>query len=377
MIARAGLRFLWAVMLAALAVDARTAALGQSAPQNLPAPEIPVAPLPPPAAGGVPYLGPPQSIDGPPQATGSGPLFPTPEGFLGPGEPPLAGPDGYLPLGEGDLEAWIDDGLAPAPPKLPANKSGFFQQLSLTAAWFGNSNDPNDLGGTEIETYLRVAVPAPIREWPLVITPGYNMTFIDGPTVTDLPPRLYLAYVDLMWLPTVVHRWTALVAVAPSVFGDFEAGEFRLTGKGLVIFDWVPERLQLVAGVLYLNRENIRLLPAGGLIWTPADWARFELLFPKPKLGLRYHTGTGYEDWLFATAEFGGNTWPIVRASGLEDNVTYLDYRLILGIERKLAGGAGYRLEGGYVFGRSIEFTSGNGDFDPQNTFILRGAILF
>jgi hypothetical protein len=129
--------------------------------------------------------------------------------------------------------------------------------------------------------------------------------------------------------------------------------------------------------VLYLNRENIRLLPAGGFIWTPADWTRLELIFPKPKLAARYHVGPGFEDWIYTTAEFGGNTWPIVRVGGAHDNVTYIDYRILVGFERKLAGGAGYRLEAGYVFGRSISFTSGNGDFDPQDTFMLRGGITY
>jgi hypothetical protein len=294
--------------------------------------------------------------------------------IIGPG----ISPEGQLLLpGEAADDILLGDGLFAPPQKLSAYKNGFFQQLSLSAAWFGNSHDPNDLGGTEIETYLRVALPAPIKEWPLVITPGFNMTLIDGPTVTDLPSRLYLAYIDFMWLPVIVNRWTALLSVAPTEYGDFHAEQFRLTGKALVIFDWVPDRLQLVAGVLYLNRENIRLLPAGGLIWTPADWARFEILFPKPKFGVRVGVGPGYEDWVYATAEFGGNTWPIIRTSGLQDNVTYLDYRLITGFERKISGGAGYRLEAGYVFGRSISFTSGNGDFDPQNTIILRGGITF
>ena len=101
---------------------------------------------------------------------------------------------------------------------------------------------------------------------------------------------------------------------------------------------------QFVAGVLYLNRDNIRLLPAGGAIWTPNDDWRFELLFPKPKFGMRVNVGPGFEDWIFTTAESGGNTWAIVRDSGAQDRVTYLDYRLLVGYERKLDGGAGYRL---------------------------------
>lgn len=356
-------------MLVVLALVA--AASAQPDPRRLPPPAIPLEQLPAAAPPGL-QLGPPAGIDGPQ------PPLSTLE-TLPPVAVPGLGPIDDQPLPGSPLDGVLtEEDLYYLPPqKLSRNKNTFFQLFSLSAAWFGNANDPDDLGGTEIDTFLTVAVPAPIIEWPLLITPGFNMTLIDGPTVTDLPNRLYLSYVDFMWLPVIVNQWKALLSVAPSVFGDFETGQFRLTGKALAIYDCVPDRLQFVAGVLYLNRDNVRLLPAGGLIWSPSDWTRFELIFPKPKLAVRYNVGQGYEDWLFTTAEFGGNTWPIVRESGLKDDVTYIDYRLIMGFERKLNGGAGYRLEAGYVFGRNITFSSGNGDFDPQNTILVRGGITY
>jgi hypothetical protein len=307
------------------------------------------------------YHGPPAGIDGP-------------EVVL-----PPAGVETVpaLPGSVVDEMMATDDLLIESPQKISAYKNGFFQKLSLAAAWLGNSSDPADLGLTEIETFVQVGLPAPIIEWPLLVTPGVNLTMIDGPTVTDLPPRLYQAYVDLMWLPQIVRGYTLLISVVPSVYGDFEAHEFRLTGKSLLIVDCIPDRLQFVGGVLYLNRDNIRLLPAGGFIWMPAEWTRFELIFPKPKLAFRWNVGLGFEDWIFTTAEFGGNTWPIERIGGVEDSVTYNDYRILVGFERKLDGGAGYRLEAGYVFGRSISFASGRGDFDPQDTFMLRGGITY
>jgi hypothetical protein len=339
-------------------------------PRKLPSPEVPLPALVPPSQPRGIYLGPPAGIDGPETL----PPGARAEGILLPGESA-----GELLLPEGPLaDGWLQDEMLLArPQKLSPYKNGFFQKLSLAADWLGNSSDPADLGLTEIDTFVQVGLPAPIIEWPLLVTPGFNLTMIDGPTVTDLPPRLYLGYVDLTWLPQIVRGYTLLLSVVPSVFGDFEAHEFRLTGKGLLIYDWIPDRLQFVGGVLYLNRENLRLLPAGGLIWSPAVWTRFELIFPKPKLALRWNVGLGYEDWIYSTAEFGGNTWPIIRTGGQQDNVTYLDYRILVGFERKLEGGAGYRLEAGYVFGRSISFTSGRGDFDPQDTFMLRGGITY
>jgi len=345
-----------------------SAVVAAQPPRTLPSPDVPLrlAPAAPQNAKSRPYAGPPASIDGPEEIA-------PPDSSLTPDQPPEITIDD-APLFDDLFEGTL---LAAPRQKLNPYKDGFFQKLSLSAGWMGNSSDPHDLGLTEVETFVQVGLPAPIIQWPLLITPGFNLTLIDGPTVTDLPPRLYLAYVDFMWLPQIVRGYTLLLSVVPSVFGDFEASQFRLTGKGLVIIDWIPDRLQFVGGVLYLNRENIRLLPAGGFIWTPTDWTRFELIFPKPKLGVRFNVGQGYEDWLYTTAEFGGNTWPIIRTGDFQDNVTYNDYRLLVGFERKLQGGAGYRLEAGYVFGRTISFTSGHGDFDPQDTFLFRGGITY
>src|SRR5437868_4152314 len=203
------------------------------------------------------YFGPPSSIDGPealPPIGGarldpSGSAVVLPEGV---GGEPLALP------GDSVMDSLPPDHILMAPPqKISAYKNSFFQKLSLAVDYLGNEGDPADLGITEVQTFLQVGLPAPIKEWPMLITTGFDLTNIKGPTVTDLPPRLYLAYVDIMWLPQIVKGYTALIDVVPSVFGDFTAHQFRLMVKGLLIVDCVPERLQFVGGVLYLNRQNI------------------------------------------------------------------------------------------------------------------------
>lgn len=265
--------------------------------------------------------------------------------------------------------------------KLSPFKKGFFQKLALSTAWLGDGNNPDDLGITEIETSLTVALPAPIKDWPLFIMPGFNMYLLADPGGgRDLPPQLYTAYVDFTWAPLFFEHHRLLLTVAPSLYSDFEGNTsdaFRLTGKALYVWDAVPDKLQFVAGLLYLNRDNIRVLPAGGAIWKPTPDYCFELIFPRPKLGMRVNVGTGYEDWIYAAAEFGGNTWSIVRDNGTPDKVTWSDYRAMAGYERRLDGGAGYRLEAGYVFGRHLEYASGNGDYNPDPTFIVRGGITF
>jgi hypothetical protein len=333
--------------------------------------------------------GPPPSIDGPED-------LPQPEpGLEEMVEPPpqarleLTQPAGEPVFGElvltdpvsGNLATsyYLDESVFLQPPKLKAHRDGFFQKLSITGTWLYPGTEDADIGFTDLETFGMFALPFPIVEWPLVITPGYNMHLLTGPKITDLPPRLHDAYVDFMWLPTFVHRWTMLLSVTPGYYSDFQVSDsdaFRLTGKGLVIYDANP-RLQLVAGVLYLGRDNLGILPVGGAIWRPTDDFAFELIFPKPKLAVRLNQGPGFEHWLYGTAEYGGNTYVIERASGAHDKVTYQDFRLLVGWERRLNYGAGFRVEAGYVFGRQIDFTSAAGDFAPGDTVLIRAGVTF
>lgn len=331
----------------------------------------------------LPYAGPPAAIDGP--ELGSQPLaapFEDADSLL---SPPGIGPEELLAFPADDPIAMehpllgdvvIRDDFA----RLSSHRNGFFQKLSLTATWLYQGSEPGDLGFTEIDTFASFALPFPISAWPLVITPGYNMHLLSGPDSPDLPARLHDAYLDFMWLPTIVNRYTLLLAVTPGYYSDFQASDadaFRVTGKGLVIFDALPDRLQLIAGVIYLGRDNLKLLPIGGAIWTPTDYLRLELLFPKPKLAACVNAGYGFEDWVYTTAEYGGNTYSIERDNGDHDKVTLQDFRLLLGVERKLNGGTGYMLEAGYVFGRRVDYSSARGDFEPGDTILLRAGVVF
>lgn len=298
-----------------------------------------------------------------------------PLGELVPSSPPSQPFDGWSDYHEGPI---VDE--APlACGGVTDFKNGFFQKLSVSDTWLDRAHR-DDFGLHEIDTFVMVAVPAPSREWPLLISPTFNMRLVDGPVTPDLPAQLYEAYLDLLWVPQFTPRLMGIVGVAPSYYGDFQVDSeeaFRLTGKGLVRFDWIPSRVQILAGVLYLNRNDIKLLPAGGIVWTPSDARRYELIFPKPKLAHRIIVGPDFEDWLYLSAEFGGNTYAIERVTGANDFVTLRDIRTYVGLERKLNGGAGYRIEIGYVFARRAEYESGTPDVEPDDTAMLRGGFTF
>jgi hypothetical protein len=295
-------------------------------------------------------------------------------------------PDGFILSGDGQivpsdvsLESFVLPGSEFGPPiaewrVLTEHKEGFFQKASATATWLPRGGEADGFGITEFDIFGLFAVPLPNRDSPLLITPTFNPRYLEGPDAPHLPPELYEAFLDLVWLPKLSERWSGIVSVAPSYYGDFRVSEseaWRLTGRGLARFEWKPDRLQLLFGLLYLNRKDIRILPAGGVIWSPRDDRRYELVFPRPKLAHRIARANWFEDWLYLGGEFGGNSFAF-EENGLADFVTLRDYRIYVGLERKLDGGSGYRIEIGYAFSRSAEFASGLPEYNAPDTALLR-----
>jgi len=265
--------------------------------------------------------------------------------------------------------------LAMTPQGIRPHKEGFFQKLSLTGTWLDRGTDANDFGETEVDLFATFALPAPYREWPVLLTPGFNFRMLDGPSTADLPPRLYEAYFDVTWVPRWNARWTSIIGVAPGIYSDFETSDhaLRITGKALARYDWHPDQLQLLFGVLYLDRYDITWLPAGGLIWMPDAGRKYEFLFPQPKLAHRILCTDRFEDWFYIGAEIGGNSY-VTETVGA---ITLRGYRIYLGLERKLDGGAGFRLELGYVTGREIEFETQQAPIEARNTAMIRGGFTF
>ena len=292
---------------------------------------------------------------------------PRTEGFLGP-DLPGAHPIANSWPGESGIEPLIRD-----------HKDGFFQKSGLTMTWLDRGHQEG-YGITEFDIFATFAVPMLTRESPLLITPRFDVRFLNGPNAPDVPARLYETYVDFTWYPRINDRWMLILGVAPSIYSDFEQDDsnvFRMTGKGIARFEWVPGELELIMGVLYLNRDDVSVLAAGGLIWTPNSDSRFEILFPTPKLSRRIVCGTDYEDWMYVKGEFGGNTWSIERSTNANDRLTLRDYRLLIGLERKRDGGAGRLLEIGYVFARTAEYESATPDIEPDDTVILRYGFFY
>jgi hypothetical protein len=131
--------------------------------------------------------------------------------------------------------------------------------------------------------------------------------------------------------------------------------------------------------VIYLDRYDVNILPAGGLLWTPADDKRFELIFPRPRLAWRVAESDRAAQWVYLAGEFGGNQWAVRRDNGVNDVVVYHDYRMLAGWERRPADlGVSWRFETGWVFGRLVEYyVTDTADYRPSDTFLVRAGIWY
>jgi hypothetical protein len=198
---------------------------------------------------------------------------------------------------------------------------------------------------------------------------GAGFHFLSGPDQTDMPPRVY----DFSIAYQIRNRVGPLafdVAASVLVASDFEGSARKgiLFPAHAVGFLGVRPNVDLVFGVDYLDRGDIKLLPVGGLIWTPKPELRFELVFPRPRAV--YQLNDRYR--LYLSGELGGGTWAIERDQVGDDLATYRDLRVCIGIEHVEKDGQRSALEIGYLFDRRLQYTSGIGDMRLDDAVMLR-----
>ena len=285
--------------------------------------------------------------------------------------------DPFLP------QQWLEPASPANPDRPPDARDGMFQKLTFRDTWLAGIGGDDSFGINDVELSTVLALPIPSRDFPLVVTPGFAVRYLDGPQVSDLPSRVYDAYTQFRWFRRYTPRWASDLAVSPGVYSDFlqeDPESFRITGHAATAWTWT-ERAKIVLGAAYLDRPDAVSIPIGGLIWTPNDGVKRDLVFPHPKVSRRIRWERNCpqctEDWIYLAGEFAGDAWAIRRADGGNDQVVLSDYRVILGVERKSLGGLSSRVEVGYVFSRRIRYTSGTPEYWPTDTVMVRGGLSY
>jgi hypothetical protein len=382
------------------------------APYVAPADSYPVAPptysapgtVAPPAVS--PYT--PPSYSAPaapaysPAAVGPPPAFdPYASGGSVAGTPPVAAPYNYTPQP-------VPFGAPPAPvlpnpppyqpPPYDIQPSGegywqktqrLLQEISVEYTLIGG----NDFGLDRLELSSTFAFPMFGNiDTPLLVTPGFAFNWLDGPMSgppipgppvmaggPDLPPRVYDAYLDFAWYPHCYEWLGGELGFRTGVWSDFDhvtSDSVRFLGRALASVAIAPT-LDVRFGVVYLDRVDVKILPAGGFYWRPTpDWDIYAV-FPNPKIR-KFLTAIGNTKWYgYAAGEYGGDSWTVARQT-TNDQIDYNDIRVIGGLEWETQTMIRGHIELGYVFNREIVFVSRDPpSFSPDNTFMLRAGVSF
>ena len=81
-----------------------------------------------------------------------------------------------------------------------------------------------------------------------------------------------------------------------SDFSQITSQSVRLMGKGMAVIVIPDTALNMKTGVWYINRELIKLLPAGGFVWKPARSRSSTSSFPIRSSAAALHLPDG-TDW--------------------------------------------------------------------------------
>ncbi|MGI6419764.1 MAG: hypothetical protein ACOX1P_29365 [Thermoguttaceae bacterium] len=258
----------------------------------------------------------------------------------------------------------------------------FMDEFRVDYTWMPG-NGPEELGMHEADLSVTFAIPFLHNpHTPLLVTPGFATTWWNGPSPPhppnpELPSRLYAAYLDSAWNPQITPVLGGELAARIGVYSDFRevtVDSIRYQGKGYVLLSISPN-MTVKAGVQYLDRQHIKLLPAGGLIWTPNADTRFEIIFPDPKLAWRLHRIGNVDWWFYGRGEYGGDSWTVNDPGGVIET-DYNDFRVAIGLESDNPGRLAGYAEVGYSFEREI-YQNGAASMTPNSTVFVGAGLSY
>lgn len=265
------------------------------------------------------------------------------------------------------------------------------EEVRFDYVWMPGSA-ANELGINDLELSATFAIPFLYNtETPLLVTPGFAIHYWNGPETSatqlaDLPPQVFDAYLDTAWNPQLTPWLGGELAFRIGVYSDFRkisGRSLRFPSKGLVVMSFSPS-IQVKAGVMYLDRNRVKILPAGGVIWTPNPDTRFEILFPDPRVSRRLTAIGNTEWWAYARGEYGGGAWtvkrqnPVVAINDMLDSVDYNDLRFSVGLEFIRLSGLEGMFEVGLAFDREVRYRSlAPPVFYPNTTVFLRAGLAY
>ncbi|MCR9295120.1 MAG: hypothetical protein NXI32_20575 [bacterium] len=377
-----------------------TAVYGNPAYPNQPygAPALPPPSMTGPGYGYTNPFGAPPSLPptmpaptgAPPTAYGQPGVYPSPYAnpYAGPASP-YGTPNVLFPQASTSTADWYNNlgtqSMVYGAPPTSSDIIKFNQGPRFRWSYIFGDDAPDALAINDMDVSMAFVYPSCCTGQPIYFLPAFSLHLWSGPkppSTGDLPPSAYSAFLDTGWQSNPADIWGAELGLRVGVFTDFDtltSDSLRVMGRAIGRVGLTP-RLTGKLGVIYLDRNSIKMLPAGGLLWQPNPNTRIDFFFPEPKL-TSYLTTAGDKDmWWYVGGFYGGGSWTIRRANSALDSIDINDIRLVLGLEfgRNEAIRLGRRnafVEIGYVFDRELLYRNSPQDnLDLQDTIMLRAG---
>ncbi|MEM6364485.1 MAG: hypothetical protein AAF745_08665 [Planctomycetota bacterium] len=259
-------------------------------------------------------------------------------------------------------------------------RRGFYQGAEVTGGTILDLGDRN--GGLDVtfkETRLGFAIPLGSFQNLLIASPFFRATQLRGPPEVDVPANLFDTGVTLLNRKQWSDRWSTLTIVTPTVRSDFTTSQDAMRVFGLGLIQWqITRTFQWSAGVLYLDREDVGVLPAVGFTWEPTPAWRLDGMLPRPRLHHRlWKDGGRGEGWVSVGASIGGNSWAVTRSDGSSDLLTLREFRLLADYEVIRPERQGWTISSGLSLGRQVEYERDDTELDLDDAIFLEAAWRF
>jgi hypothetical protein len=184
----------------------------------------------------------------------------------------------------------------------------FRQDIRFDYHWFLGHGE-RELGINDLDFSATFAIPfLKNPNTPLLVTPGFGLQLWEGPvsvlstpvpndpSAADLPAKTYGGYIDAAWKPMISQTIGGDLSARIGLYSDFTTTttkSIRLTGAAYGVLSYSPS-FQIKAGIMYINRLQIKILPAGGIIWKPTPDFECQILFPNPKIRKKWRISAAW-----------------------------------------------------------------------------------